>query len=213
MIVRPLTSIGSVPDAGMLLGGTGNQEIINKINNRWANSGVVFGSENDPFAERFAMFNRTVVNVARDTAHLLEETHSFMVDRAVIIPLKEEEDLAHIPACMHVPLLTYPPIRDFYDKEAIFGWGVEPECLPDDDEHGRLINNGYIGPDSITGKVPDTYEWHWKSGDPDLSMIELQDLLISRQFVTNYIAEQLQGDLNDPTGYIDGMKIDKMMMR
>jgi len=213
VIVRPIVSVTSIPDASQLLGGSGNQEIINKINSRWSNSGVVFGGDNDPFADRYQQFNRTVVNVARDTIDLLNESHSFVVDREVIIPLVKEEDLGHVPACMHVPLLTYAPVRELYDKEAIYGWGVEPESLPEDDEHGRMINNGYIGPDPITGEVPDTYEWHWKSSDPEYTPEELQDMMIARQFVATYIADQLDSDLNDPTGYLDGLRIDKCMLK
>ncbi len=208
MIVRPLSIVSSLPDASMLLGsgGRGNIEILNRINNRWANTGVIFGSSSDPFADRFSDFKRMFVNVARDTANFLNHTASFIMDRNEIIPIRSNDDLMLIPSCMHIPILTYQPIRELFDKDLIYGWGVDKSMLPKEDEYGRMINNGYIGPDPITGIVPDEYCWEWRSTDPDLDMDQKQMLFNARGFIDSFILENLKpdGDLLDPTDYMDG---------
>jgi hypothetical protein len=211
MIVRPLTVVSSLPDASMLLGSNnrGNTEILDRINSRWSNSGVIFGSSNDPFKDRFLDFKRAFVNVARDTADLLNKTASFILDRDEIISINSYDDLAFVPACMQVPILTYEPIRKLFDKDLIYGWGLDKSILPKEDEYGRMINNGYIGPDPITGITPDEYEWHWKSTDPEYSIDELMDLAKAREFVDTFILSQTSedGQLEDPTGVLDGLKI------
>jgi hypothetical protein len=214
MIVRPLTSVTSLPDTSMLLGtsGRGNVEILNKINSRWANSGVIFGSSNDPFADRFHDFKRAFVNVARDTADLLNKTASFIMDRNEIIPIRTADDLMFVPSCMQIPILSYPPVRELFDNDLLHGWGVDKKMLPEEDEYGRMINNGFIGSDPITGVVPETYDWHWKCTDPDYSIDELMEMAESREFVDTFILAQTSadGELQDPTGMLDGLLIGQL---
>lgn len=205
MIVRPIVSCSMTPDAGMLFGNRGNQAIVDSINSRWSATGVIFGSESDPFANRFADFNRAFINVARDTVDLLNETYSFIMDRNIIVPINTHKSLMAVPVCMQRNILTYEPIRAMFNNDLIHGWGVNPDSLPDEDVVGRMLNIGYMGPDPITGIVPDEAVWIWKSTDPSYSREELEDLAEARGYIDTYIAEQLEtdGGLLDPTSNLD----------
>lgn len=209
MIIRNIVKLASEPEAGMLFGTRGNQTIIDHLNEESAFGSMVFGSDNDPFADRSNMFNRLFINVARDTEHLLERTASWLLDRDVIFELKEADDLAHVPAAMHMPILTYAPIKKLFEDGQIDGWGHEIDELPDDGVWDRVINNGYIGPDPITGELPDVYEWERHIDDPEYTLEELSSLMESRRFIDEFIHEQLSedGDRLDPTNYLDGGKI------
>jgi hypothetical protein len=205
VIVRPILQVTSTPDASMLLGGRGNAEIVNKINSRWSNTGVIFGSNADPFADRFAEFNRAFVNTARDTAHLLDNTSSFILNNEPIRTITSADALAYVPAAMYLPILTYAPIRELFEQDKLYGWGINKADLPETDEFGRLINNGYIGPDPLTGELPEYYEWVARSTDPEFTMEELEDMAASREFIDSFIMGQLEsGQLQDPTDYLDG---------
>jgi hypothetical protein len=196
-----------MPSITMLLGdgGRGSQEILSKINNRWGNTGVVFGSSSDPFADRFSDFRKAFVNVARDTAEFLNNSAMLIMDRNEIVELKNAKSLMNVPPCMYIPILSYPPVRELFDKELIYGWGIRKDTIPVEDEYSRIINNGYIGPDPITGVIPDEYEWHWKSDDPEHTIDELDMLMRSRMFVDAFIREQTKpgGSLLDPTDMLD----------
>ncbi len=205
MVIRPLTSCSMVPDAGMLFGNRGNQAIVDSINSRWSTTGVIFGSDNDPFADRFADFNRAYINVARDTIDLLNETYSFIMDRNIIVPINSQKALMAVPECMQRNILTYEPIRNMFEDGRISGWDVDPTTLPDEDVVGRMLNNGYMGPDPFTGEVPDEVTWHWKDTDPNYTYDELELLAEARGYVDSFIADQLglEGDMLDPTSNLD----------
>ena len=206
MIIRDIIKLASEPEAGMLFGVRGNQAIIDHLNEESAFGSMVFGSDNDPFADRANLFNRLFVNIARDTEHLLEKTASWLFERDVIIRLKEKDDLAHVPVAMHMPILTYAPIRKLFEDGQIDGWGHEIDELPDDNIWDRVINNGYIGIDPLTGELPEFYEWEKHIDDPEYTLEELNDLMEARQFIDEFILEQLSddGDMIDPTNYLDG---------
>lgn len=204
MEAKPFITVTTIPDAGMLLGTHGSQEILNEINSRFASSGVMFGSDSDPMADCYKEFKRTHVNLARDTINLLEKANAIVGrDQNKIIELSCEEDLVEIPTCMYLPILTYEPIRKLYKKESIFGWGVEDEFVADADPYDHVIKNGLIET-NIDGTWPKEYCWMWTTEDPYISIEDRDKLLFSRRFVSAYIEKQiLEGTMRDPTDLLD----------
>jgi hypothetical protein len=212
MEAKPFITVASIPDAGMLLGTHGSREILDEINSRFSNTGVVFGSGIDPLADCYREFRNTHVNLARDTVNLLEKAGAIIgMANESVIELRTEEDLVVIPTCMYLPILTYQPVRELFKKESIFGFGVDPELVADYDPYDHVIKNGLIET-GIDGKWPETYEWEWESEDPYLSVEERVKLLESRRYISAYIMRQInEGTLRDPTDLLAGGTIGELI--
>lgn len=207
MRVNSMITVSSMPDIGHLLGTSGKREVFDAVNANNASTGIIFGSGNDPFANQFQQFRRSFVNVARDTMRVLDETMAMSRNEDTITNINSEETLLTVPVCMYVPILCHDPIRKMYKDESIYGWGVDEDLVPDNDIYKDTLNFGLIETDPVSNEWPSTYDWKWSSDDPIIADEDKDMIIDSRQYVTNFISEQLQSDLQDPTGYIDGLLI------
>ena len=127
---------------GVFAGATGMRDVIDHMNATWraSGSGVIFGE--GVFGDRYRAF-RELISDRQDEIIKSEEASI----QAVTCPDKfqvidSQEALMHVPLCMHIPILTYAPVRKLYDEGMLRGWDVKPEDMPDEDVVGRLINNG-----------------------------------------------------------------------
>ena len=210
MVIGSIIDVGAAPPIGMILGDTGNQSIAECIGNQWG-SGVVFGFNGDPFAERFHAFTDTVVNVISNTAEKIRHTTAFIMGGNKIVPIHNQRALTNVPMIMRPHILTYAPVREFYEAGRIDGWGMEPHDISTEDVAGRLINNGFaeesFNDKGEFGMHQEYLEYSWKDTDPDFTPEELDMIDSSRKFFDSFIQEQLgeDGDRVDPTnlgGYI-----------
>ena len=193
-----------------------NQGIIDKVNSAWnSTGGVIFGGAIDPFKERFQRFTDVVTNVVKGTTDRIKNTYDYIMGNNKVTLIDTEEKLNAIPAIMQPHILTYAPIREQFLDDKIYGFGIDPACLPSEDVVGRLISNGFVEETmNEDGEMvmPDAMEWEWKCSDPDFKIEELDDLDASRLFIDRFMQEQMKedGDMNDPTDYADGGKIGEL---
>lgn len=216
MYISPILDIGSSPNIGVIFGSTGNQAVIDRINDTWSGGGVVFGHPSDPFANRFSNFKNVVTNVIRDTTERIMNTYDYIMRSDKVREISEDEHLNAVPPCMHIPILSYAPIRARLEEGILDGWGIEPIMLPSEDVVGRLINNGFAEQEynHESGKLemPDYVEYTWLSTDPEFEIEELEHLDVARRFVDAFLDEQLgpDGDNLDPTAYLSGGLLGKL---
>lgn len=208
MRVQPLTTVMSMPDAGMLLGTTAPQHILESINAQFNNGAVAFGGIGDMFADTYNQFNRAFVQASNTTLHMLEKAKVLISSRDRFSYVTREDDLLSIPPCMYAPLLTYEPIRDMHANERIDGWGIDPNTMPDVDPYENVLNRGFVETDE-KGHFPETVYWTWSTDDPVLSMEDCEMIMDSRRFIENFLANELaeDGGMRDPTGFCDGLLI------
>lgn len=191
MIVQQVMLDSSAIDAGALLGTTGRQELINSINARCGGSSF-FGSEQNPYRDQYFSFMSKIVAPLRQAKEklLVASNLLYKVDSYRAIDSLAELEKG-IPPCMHMGIITYPPIRQMLEEERIDGFGIKPEHLPDEDVYGRLINNGrvelYDG-FSTTGEF--TTVEKICSLDPEMTPEELDALEVTRQFIDQFISDE-----------------------
>lgn len=198
MEVGQLVTLSSLPKCGALLGTSGGQEIFDALNARNSGSGIMFGSENDPFADQYNQFTTQFVDVARTTLYELEEASAVVSAPTTYVELSTEEDLRTVPPSMYAPLLTYKPIRDMFQSDQIAGWGVDKDLVPDNDPYENSLKWGLIESD-MHGDWPEYVTWSWDSEDLDIPYEHRDKVLHSRRYLAMFIADQLRGDLKDPT--------------
>ena len=210
MIVHPLTSVMTMPDAGMLLGTTAPRHILESINEKFG-GGVAFGGVGDMFAEAYTKFNQAFVQASNTTLDMLQKAKSLIINKEQYGLIASEDDLLTVPPCMYYPLLTYEPIREFHANDRIDGWGVDPDLLPDDDPFDHVIKCGLMETDEH-GKFPDKVYWTWTTDDIPLTMDEKDIILESRRYMENFLAQELAdgGELRDPSGFCSGLLIGEL---
>ncbi len=203
MEVSPMITLSSLPTCGALLGTTGNRDILDMMNERDAGSGIVFGSDNDPYADEFRQFNTQFVDAARRTMFELEEASAVVSAPTEYIEIKSEDDFANVTPSMYLPLLTHAPIRKLFKEHKIAGWGVDEKLVPDNDPYKNPLHWGLV--ESLPeGGFPEYVDWTWCSEDAHIEWEHLDKVRESRRFLADYVAEQLKGDLNDPTDFDNG---------
>lgn len=179
-------------------------DVVNQMNAMWSGSsgsGVIFGE--GVFGDRFKAFTDMVVNRERAVVQAVSRAVQAVTMPDVFQPIESEEDLRNVPACMHIPLLSYPPLRELFEKNEIGGWGVKPEELPEDDVYARMYENGrFRSDDEEWMNDPDRgVVFRVRSGDPDLEPDELKCIHDARKFIQEWLDAQLVpgGDRLDPT--------------
>lgn len=199
MIVRPPLSLADMPSVGMLTGTTGAAQMLEAINASYGPTSY-FDSVHNPYRDIAERWHREVLAPLQATANQLTVVGAALFSPDRIVPLLRLEDFAHVPASMHLAILTHAPVRRLLEQGRIDGFGYAPEHLPDEDVHGRLINNGRVSDilahvDPATGYAP--LVWHWKCDDPELSIEEIDYIEQTRRTVDRLLAETDY----DPTCY------------
>lgn len=183
---------------GSLLGTTGHQSLIDNINQR-CGGGSFFGSMNDPFRDGFQTFMNTVITPIQEAGRILINTTNQLFHKDEYRVIDSEEELKKgIPPCMQLSILYFPPIRKMLDEERIYGFGIDPNTLDDEDVYGRILNNGKVefDADSLPEDGTITFEWNETTDDPVLSDHEQMCLELTRQYAEEFL-------LNDDTKHFD----------
>ncbi len=204
-----------LPSTGALLGSVTKQSIIDSIN-RASGSNVYFGQASDPIASEFQTLKRLIVN-AETQGHMLFNQVKNLVNlntlSDAIIPINTIEELRNVPQSMWMPILTYEPIRKLHQSGAIFGYGLDPDCVPEEDVYGRLIHNG----ESHYNVYNPTkfISWEFSSNDPKLSIEDLENIEATRGFIDRFLNDQLSenGELLDPTNVDMEMTVEHKRIR
>lgn len=199
MQIASLTKLSAVPNVSSIIGSQGSRHVIEAIN---ASSGAVyFGSNIDPRAGNYMNFKNMYSSM--DVQSELMKSQFYVMGMNDIIPITSEQELVGVPPIMQLPVLTYEPVRHYYNNGMIEGWGMEvPEEV--EDTTGRLINNGLLEP-SFNEKgewtMPDELVWEYQYEDPELTDDELEMLDDTRRFFASFIKNEILpgGDRRDPT--------------
>ena len=202
MYVAPLTEIDSVPSLGAMIGNVHSQDILTQINARWGTNTVAFGLANDPYKDEYQNFMNLLDTEIRKSDDYVLNTTQRIFNPDIYMPITTAHDLACIPQCMQVPMLMMPAMRDMFEQGMIWGWGWNPESLPEEDYYGRLIGNGraVIVPQAPDA-TPDYITWEYRTTDPDLTEEQLDVIDKSRRWLADMIERELSenGQHRDPT--------------
>lgn len=201
MHVASLIELSAPPNISSLTGSRGSERVLEAIN---ANSGgaMYFGSTQDPYANHYRSLKNMYIekmNVHQE----LKQSSYYVYGMNEIVPITNESELVIVPPVMQIPILTYEPIRHYYNNEMIEGWGIE---LPEEveDTTGRLISNGLLEPsfnEDGEWTMPDELVWDYQFGDPDYTEEEIDALDETRRFFAYFIHSEIdKGDRRDPTG-------------
>lgn len=200
MRMAPAAHLSSMPSPGALLGTSGGSELIQSINDSIGNT-EWFESARNAFAPMHNAFLQNVVNPIRQTMTALSSTVTSYLNPDVFRPLVQENDLVSIPPCMHIPILMAPAVQHLHEQGRIDGFGYDPDTLPYEDVHGRLLQNGHIE-NALSEPPSDNPNYHpmvyiWDSNDPQLDDEEIEAIRDTREFIETYIRETGI----DPTAY------------
>jgi hypothetical protein len=193
----------SVLSLGALLGTTGSNELIAKIN-RQSGNGTYFGSQLDPLRTGFQMFMTKIIEPARATSIKLFDAARQLVNHDVY---KKIDSLAKLkegmPPCMRLGVIYYPPIRRMLEEERITGYGINPLCLQDGDPYGAVLQSGVVDVHSkLVGKDGSfEVEWNYSSIDPEMTIEEMECLQATRDYFDKFNADENTAhlDFTDPT--------------
>jgi len=201
MVVLQVLDVMTAPVLGMYTGHSGNQAVFSRLNNQFADAaGVLFGSASSMgFSNRYDAFTQKIQEMDGAAVSALNAATAAIFHPDTIVVIDNQEALENIPSCMHIPILTMPKVRDLYDQGLIYGWGVDASKLPDEDVVGRLLDNGtsYFNHPDIPNDRPVGYTF--RSDDPVYDFDELSKLRASREWVDNFLEDQLRGDRMDIT--------------
>lgn len=180
----------SIP-LGMYLGQCGSQAVLDELNTSWRNSGsgVLFGQ--DVFGERFKAFSALVNAEANQIKDTVLKTVETICCPNKIQSIENEEDLRSVPVCMYVPILTMPAARALFESGQVEGWGVKAQDLPAEDVVGRLINNGRFDTADPNYDREACVTWTVQTGDPNYTIEELKDIETSRDYISQFIEDQM----------------------
>lgn len=140
-----ISQLSTVPSLGALLGGRGNQELLNSINKSLGSTNF-FGSSDDRFGMQHNSFVTKFIEPIRQANRQLCDISTRLINTNTYRALVSEDDLASCPPCMMEPILTYEPIFKLLKQGRIEGWGFTPESLVDsrDTWHRLIDTNGTI---------------------------------------------------------------------
>ena len=189
-------TLNAVPDVGDLFGSSGSDSLLRQINEGMQGSNF-FGGTTDYLAKARSVFVENIIQPIRDIGNTLRNIINITEYDDRIISITEEDMLKCIPTSMHMPILTYAPVKKLFDEGRIFGFGYD--YVPEEDTYGRLINNGTVEHvlDVISDEGEITFNYEFKGSDPDLSFDELQSIRETREFI-DWILDNTD---YDPTDY------------
>lgn len=209
MFVEPVTAIDSAPSFGAMFGSTGRRDAVNRLNERWSRGGdTYFGSADDPYADLYETWQRDIRDIAeRSTQIALDAIEEASPAGNMYRPVVSVEGLESVTLAMQAALLTHKPLRKLLDEDKIYGWGIDPSELPDEDPWERPLRNGTMvfepgGPeadDPDRALHRDMIWYTWSSEDPPCSIDELNAISDSRMWIDEFLDET--NHKIDPTHY------------
>lgn len=184
---------------GALLGTTGTAELVRSINESLGGSNLIPAAHHASMRGIRESFVREVLMPIQRGRDSVVQQVNILMNPDVIRPLIDPVDFSSVPPCMYIPIVMYPPVLNLLKQGRISGFGFDPDNLPDEDVHGRLINNG------TCDDVQAAYEKHGElvlesvfySTDPKLTFEELDALEETRESI-DYILDNTRFD---PTDY------------
>ena len=196
--VHSLQSLSILPSIGAMLGTTHSEEVLDRLRQQ-NGAGVIFGQEGDPYADKYNALCSLVHDQFGEADRTIQVIQEVIMHPNTYRAIESVEDLYAVPECMVEPILMLPAISGLLKDGRIYGYGIKPENLPEEDVFGRLIDNGKV--ECVDGKMPDTYVWHWKSDDPVITEEELDNVKKTREWVSDFLVKQMEpgGDWIDPT--------------
>ena len=205
MYIAPIAEALITPSLGSLLGTSASSDVLTYLNNQYGSQGgVIFGQPGDPLADQFNNLMNVVTSQLIQTERVVQAATQAIAEPYKIQAITSEEQLYNIPVSMQLPILMYAPIRELFEQDRIYGYGFHKECLPEEDVFGRLIDNGNVvfNPNFYDDKkIPEYITEEWRTTDPRLTDEELEDIARTREFVVQYLREQMKdgGEMRDPT--------------
>lgn len=201
MLVQSLRLDSNMFDTGALLGTRGHQEVLQEINRNAG--GSYFGSQDDPFRQKFQNYITQIVEPIRMASNKLETFVENVTNTDKFRPITSVQELAKgIPPCMQLPILYFEPVRAMLDEGIIDGFGIDPDTLEKDDPYKKMCESGVctINSGTIDENGRFDIEFYWSSADPDLTPEEIMDIYVTRQFIDKFLKNELTKYM-DPTDY------------
>ena len=175
--------------AGALVGVTGQQSVLDRINQATGGT-TYFGSNDDQFRTARTVFMTNVVKPLRSVHFTLKNTTLKVVNEDFMRPIVSLKDLENgIPPCMHEPLVYYPPIRKMLEDGAISGFSIDPKELAPNDIYEDTLRSGHVEFDSESGIDSDGkihINFIWNSDDPVLTQEEKIAIRETREFFDSF---------------------------
>lgn len=170
--IRPPVFVsGGSPTLGALLGTAANSDVLMEINSRYGST--FFGERYDQVHNAFM---QNIVVPMRQTVLNLESTANALCAPDAIVNLNSIDAFSNIPQIMHLPILTYAPIRALLEQGRIDGFGWDPSQIPEEDDWGRYLSNGYVADvGSVINKETGEFKVSWKMCSTDVERTQ-QDI-------------------------------------
>ena len=192
--VHSLQTLSVMPSIGSMLGTGHSQAVLERLQ---AQSGgqVIFGQEGDPVAERYRNMLSLINTKFKEADDAMTRVYDTVFNPNSYTPVQCLDDLYTVSPSMQTAIVTYEPVRRLLCEGKIYGYGINPENLPEEDVYGRLIDNGCATPESKE------LTWKWETTDPKLTDEELHNIKETRAWIDDFLAEQLKvgGQRIDPT--------------
>ena len=203
MVTVGVTSLNSnILSLGSILGTAGDRALIDNIN-AVAGAGSYFGSNEDPYRYDYNHFQMAVLKPLEADRIKIMDTAAKLFNPDVIKPITSLKDLSNgVPSAMVLPILYYPPIRHLLEEESIYGFGIDPKTLQENDPYEHLLTNGkreFTSAD-LDNKGCIEFTWRFTSVDPILSDKELQAIQDTRDYLGKFLTDPETKDI-DPTDY------------
>lgn len=189
----PETS-GPPPSIGGLFGHSASSSVIQEINSQLGSTYI-----GDIFSEVMVDFVDEVLAPSRDTALDIARATMSITKPNRIRALTTIDDFMDIPPVMQHMIACYKPVRELIKERRLFGFGIDPDDLPDEDPYEHIRESGYVRSvnaaiDRETGRFPITFEWH--STDKHYSLEEKDYMVETMDAIL------LDGDYNSGSGIL-----------
>lgn len=204
MIVCEMQSLQRPLSASLLMGDQGSARTVQALN-ELSNSagGMVYSEAGIQHMHMVQASIDQVVSKLMTAQDMLRSVTDYK-------PITTPEQLCYVQEPMQLPILCMPEIREMHQAGQIFGFGIPPEAVPEEDVYGRLINNGKVEVLGLKEHPGDIYqEWTFKTDDPDISWSDLDNIQSTRDFVREFLAKQKAegGNMIDPTDYPNSFNV------
>lgn len=184
---------------GMLLGSRVSGEVFDSINSTGHSS--FFDNE---FAHMRNEFLNRYVRPMDALSNDLTRTVNMVMNPDRIRILDTVEDFRSIPPSMELAILMFEPVLQGFKEGRIEGFGYDINTLPEEDIHGRYIDN-FTCEDVAEASDDDGYydiKATFYSDDIDLSEDEVYAIRKTRDYIRNKLLPKTD---RDPTN-IDMMR-------
>ena len=180
--------------------GVDNSRLISNLNSMFGDNSY-FGSEYDRYSSSFTKtinyFNTRSMIAERDlkiSLGAISEINAFRT-------CNTEESLRNLPPCMVEPITFSTRICDLYSQNRIQGWAdyTAEEIKENKKKWHRLLNQNGINrydPRTSSKDKESTFRIVTKSGDPELTFEERDDIEATREYV-EWIMENTDIDPTD----------------